>query len=76
MLDYIGELRKQCMAYRENYDENFKRYLNMVRLLLDDKESHKEAVQQDIATFTEMNRVTQPFFTLFGDIVAPAPKEV
>ena len=76
MSGYIGQLRDQRMAYEENYNAIFEEYMDMLALLLDDTEAHKEAVQQDIATFTEMNRVTQPFFTLFGDIVAPTPKEV
>lgn len=75
MSDYIEQLHDQRIAYEGNYDAIFEQYMNMVQLLLDDTEAHKEAVQQDIATFTEMNRVTQPFFTLFGDIVAPPAKE-
>ena len=76
MSDYIGKLRDQRMAYEENYHAIFDEYMDMLALLLDDTEAHKEAVQQDIATFTEMNRVTQPFFTLFGDVIAVAAKEV
>ena len=71
MSEYIGELHEQRVAYEDNYNNIFEEYMKMVRLLLDDTVAHKEAVQRDIAAFTEMNQETQPFFDLFDDIIEP-----
>ena len=71
MSEYIGELHEQRVAYEDNYNNIFEEYMKMVQLLLDDTVAHKEAVQRDIAAFTEMNRETQPFFTLFDEIIEP-----
>ena len=75
MSDYIGELYKQRVAYKKNYENIFEAYMKMVNLLLDDTVAHREAVQRDIAAFTKMNQTTQPFFALFDDIIKPL-KEV
>ena len=71
MSEYIGELHEQRVAYEDNYNNIFEEYMKMVQLLLDDTVAHKEAVQRDIAAFTEMHQETQPFFELFDDIIEP-----
>ena len=76
MSDYIGQLYKQRMAYEEDYKKIFANYMGMLQLLLDDMEEHKEAVKRDIAAFTKMNEVTQPFFSLLDDVIYQPVKEV
>ena len=71
---FVGRLYQQREEYEGDYQQIFDSYLNMLNLLLDDTNEHKEAVQRDIEAFKEFGAITRDFFELF-DTVVPGRRE-
>jgi hypothetical protein hydSNDRAFT_0623 len=71
---FVGRLYQQREEYEGDYQQIFDSYLNMLNLLLDDTNEHKEAVQRDIEAFKELSAITKEFFELF-DTVVPGRRE-
>lgn len=71
---FVERLYQQREEYEGDYQQIFDSYLNMLNLLLDDTNEHKEAVQRDIVAFKELSAITKEFFELF-DTVVPGRRE-
>ena len=69
-VDFLRDLYEQRREYEADYQKIFSSYLDMLTLLLDDKQEHKEAVQRDIEAFAGLGVITEAFFALFDDVVA------
>lgn len=68
--DFLQNLYGQRKEYEADYQKIFSTYLDMLTLLLDNKQEQKEAVQRDIEAFTGLSVITEEFFILFDDVVA------
>ena len=69
LTSFVGQLYEQRQQYEGDYQQIFTSYLEMLNLVLDDTNEHKEAVQKDIETFMKLGRITEGFFTLFDEVV-------
>ena len=68
--DFLQNLYGQRKEYEVDYQKIFSTYLDMLTLLLDNKQEQKEAVQRDIEAFAGLSVITEEFFALFDDVVA------